>query len=129
VAVGLLLLAGLFIWKNSTSLAPPYPELADEGYVAGKEAAAGFVNLLRRNIAPRDLLNLCFTEWTKSLKYGGNYPLARVDQAQTILEAENAAPSGAHNPARAYREICQVLKGKTIYEHRKTEGNPDAGAA
>lgn len=110
LAAGLILLAGLFIWKNSMSLVPPCPDEAQPGYVAGKEAAAGFVNLLRRNIAPRDLLNVCFAEWTKSLARGGAHVIARVDQAQALIEAENARPPGQRNPVRTYQEICRALK-------------------
>jgi hypothetical protein len=78
--------------------------------VTGKEASAGFVNLLRRNLAPQDMLNVCFSEWTKSLGHGNSYPLARVDAAQAVLEAENARPPAARDPVRAYREVCMALK-------------------
>ncbi|HWH68020.1 MAG TPA: hypothetical protein VNT26_01435, partial [Candidatus Sulfotelmatobacter sp.] len=110
LALGLAVLAGLFIWKNSLSLVPAYPDQEQIETVAGKEAAAGFVNLLRRNIAPRDLLNVCFAEWTKSLTRGNTQVIARVDQAQAVLEAENARPQRQRNPVQAYQEICRVLK-------------------
>jgi hypothetical protein len=111
LAAGLLLLAALFIWKNSLSFVPPYPEEKREDFVAGKEAAAGFVNLLRRNVPARDLLNVCFTEWTKSLSHGTAHLIARVDQAQTLLEKENARPQRDRNPVRTYQEISRILKG------------------
>jgi hypothetical protein len=111
LAAGLVLLAGLFIWKNSTSLAPPYTDERGQGLVAGKEAAAGFVNLLRRNISRREVLRVCFEEWTQSLAHSGSHSIARVDQAQAVIEAENARAQGDRDPVRAYREICGVLKG------------------
>ena len=113
--VGLALLAALFIWKNVTSFVPPYPEERNQSEVAGREAAAGFVNLLRRNIAPKDLLRVCFDEWTKSLLQNPNHSIARVDQAQAILEAENARAQTERDPVRAYQEICHVLKGKKTH--------------
>jgi hypothetical protein len=79
--------------------------------VAGKDAAAGFVNLLHRNVPARDLLNLCFAEWTKSLTRGNAHLIARVDQAQTVLEAENARPQRDRNPVKTYQEISRILKG------------------
>jgi hypothetical protein len=106
---GLLLLAFLFIWKNSFSLVPPHADLARSDHVAGKDATAGYVNLLRRNIAPREILNVCFNEWTKSLLQRGNFRIASVDQAQAVMDAERALPPGARNPVRAYQEICRVL--------------------
>ena len=108
---GLGLLALLFIWKNSSSLVPPYPSAAASGYIEGKDATAGFVNLLRRNIPPRDLLDVCFNEWTKALLHRRNLRITSVDQAQTVMEAEHARPPGARNPVRAYQEICRALKG------------------
>ena len=71
LAAGLLLLAGLFIWKNSTSLMPPHADGRSEDFVAGKDAASGFVNLLRRNIPPRDVFATCFAEWKKTAAPSG----------------------------------------------------------
>jgi hypothetical protein len=110
---GLLLLAALFIWKNSVSFVPPFPEEKREDFVTGKDAAAGFVNLLRRNVPARDLLNVCFSEWTKTLGHGTPHLIARVDQAQTVLETENARPARDRNPVQAYRRICEILRGPT----------------
>jgi hypothetical protein len=112
LAAGLVLLAALFIWKNALSFVPPWPEEKPQDFVAGKDAAAGFVNLLRRNVPARDLLNVCFAEWTKSLGHGTPHLIARVDQAQAVLEAENARPPRDRQPLRAYQQICQILKGK-----------------
>jgi hypothetical protein len=111
LAVGLLVLAALFVWKNTSSLARPYTEEPEPGAVAGKEAGAGFVNLLRRNLPAHELLRTCFDEWTKSLAHSGSHSIARVDQAQTVIEAEIARAQSDRDPVRAYREICRVLKG------------------
>ena len=111
LAVGLLALAGLFVWKNSTSLVPPFADEAAPQEVVGKDASAGLVNLLRRNIATQDVLRVCFEQWTKSLLHTGGHSITRVDQAQAILEAENARAKVARNPVRAYQGICHVLKG------------------
>ncbi len=107
---GLLLLAALFIWKNSVSFVPPQPETDEPGQVTGKDANSGFINLLRRNIAPADVLPVCFEEWTKSLGRGSGIALARVDRAQAVLEAEAARAKTEREPVRAYREICQALQ-------------------
>ena len=113
LAAGLILLAGLFVWKNSMSFLPPYREPSASEQVRGKEASAGFVNLLRRNIRPADVLGVCFEQWTKSLLRGSSHLISRVDEAQAVLEAENARAKTSREPVRAYREICRVLKGTT----------------
>jgi hypothetical protein len=114
VALGVLLLLGLFIWKNSVSFLPPYADDLADGTVSGKDASAGFTNLLRRNVTSRDLLRVCFDEWTKSLLHASSHSISRVDLAQAVLEAENARARTEQDPVRAYQEICRVLKGQPL---------------
>jgi len=101
----LVLLAGLFIWKNSVSLVPPHAEELRKEYIAGKDAAGGFVNLLRRNIPPAKILDACFEEWSKSLAHGGNHTIASVDRASEIMEGQPG-----RNPVLAYQQIAKALK-------------------
>jgi hypothetical protein len=110
LAASLLVLAILFIWKNSTSFVPLYDEDKEQALVQGKEASAGLVNLLRRHIAPHDMLGVCFEQWTKSLSHNSGHLITRIDQAQGILEAESAKAKIGRDPVRAYQEICRVLK-------------------
>jgi hypothetical protein len=112
MVAGFVLLAVLFIWKNSSTFAPTHPRPESEDSVMGRQVVDGFVNLLRRNIAPRDLLTTCFEEWTKSLGRGTGYSITRVDEAQAVIEAENARAQTERKPVRAYREICRALKGE-----------------
>jgi hypothetical protein len=107
----LLLVAGLFIWQHSASFLPRFNDAQPEDEIAGKEAAAGMVSLLRRNIASREVLQVCFNEWTKSLAKRGTYSLARVDEAQALFEAEAKRPKADQDPLRAYRQIRLALKG------------------
>jgi len=109
LAAGLLLLAGLFIWKNASSLVPPHAEPEQQGYIAGKASAAGFVNLLRRSIAPRDLLPVCFAEWKKSAGRPGQYSARRRQQAEAEFQAENSLPPRDRNPIATYKKICSLL--------------------
>jgi hypothetical protein len=110
VAAGLLLLAGLFIWKNSTSLAPPRAEEKNPAFVPGKDAASGFVNLLRRSLAPRDLLATCFAEWKKSAAPSGKFPPAKLQKAEAVFAAEQARPDRERNPLAAYQNISHALE-------------------
>ena len=109
---GLLLLAGLYIWKNSSSLVPASADNRPNKIIAGKDAASGFVNLLRRNIAPRDLLVTGFAEWKKSHVTGGAISAARRQAAEQILQAENALPEKDRRPLAAYQKITETLKIK-----------------
>jgi hypothetical protein len=88
---------------------PPAASEKSQSYVAGKDATAGFVNLLRRNIQVKDVLNACFAEWTRTLLQGKHYTIAGVDQAQAVLEEENARVPTRRDPVGSYKRICEVL--------------------
>lgn len=109
IIAGLILLAGLFIWKNSTSLVPPHADEKREEFVAGKDSGAGFVNLLRRNIAPRDLLATCFAEWKKSAAPSGKISSARMQRAEAVFFSEDALPNKDKDPIETYRKISEAL--------------------
>jgi len=104
VISALVLLAGLFIWKNSVSLVPPHADELRREYITGKAAAGGFVNLLRRNIPAEKILDVCFEEWTKSLTRATRHTIASVDRASEIMETR------ARNPVEAYQQIAKALK-------------------
>lgn len=123
---GLVILALLFIWKNSTSLVPPHADAAASGYVAGRDATAGFVNLLRRNIPAREVLDVIFDEWTKALLHRRNVRIASVDRAQAVMEVERALPAGARNPIRAYQEISRALKSSEFRVPGSEHARPTA---
>jgi hypothetical protein len=108
-AAGLILIAGLFIWKNSTSLVPARVDEKREDFVTGKDTASGFVNLLRRSIAPRDLLATSFAEWKKSAVSSGRYSSARLQQAETNFRSENSKPSADRSPIEVYKKISKEL--------------------
>ena len=100
----LLALAGLYVWKNAVPFLPARPTLQAAGRnqeVAGQESAAGFVNLLRRNIRPSAILGVCFREWKKTCSRA--VPEARLRQVEVMVEAENA------RPVEAYRRITDIL--------------------
>lgn len=82
LAVGLVILGLLFVWKNSTSLVPPLDDVIAAGAVTGRDSNAGFLNLLRRTVKPAQLIAVCVAEWRKShphLKEKGD-ALSRASQ-------------------------------------------------
>jgi hypothetical protein len=107
--LGLLMLAGLFIWKNSTSFIPPAEEEMAAVVVQGKDSAAGFVNLLRRNVPPREILAVCFGEWRQACAHSRRDLAARAEKAQEILVQEQNRPARERNPVATYDAICRIL--------------------
>ena len=104
------LLAALFIWKNALSFVPIPAAPESAHFLPGRDASSGFVNLLRRNIPARDLPQVCFDEWKKSLGKGARHLAARQANAEAALVAEARRPSRERNPLKVYQEICHHLK-------------------
>jgi hypothetical protein len=109
LAGGLILLAVLFIWKNSTSLVPPLTDGKHEAFVIGKDSASGFVNLLRRSITRRNILATCFAEWKKSVAPRGKNLTSRYQQAEAIFIAETSSANTSSNPIETYKKISETL--------------------
>jgi len=109
-ALGLLLLAALFIWKNSASLVPPHPDERRDDFVTGQDTDARFVNLLRRNVPSRDVFGVSFAECKKSAATSGKISRARLQQAEAVFEAEASLPANERNPIATYRTISETLR-------------------
>jgi hypothetical protein len=110
VVGALAVLAILFIWRNAFSFVPPWQMTRAQQFVAGREASAGFVNLLRRNITSANLLQVCFAEWKKSFSKPGAASSTRHVQAEALVNAEMARSPLDRQPLVLYQEICRTLK-------------------
>ncbi len=112
---GLALLAGLFVWKSTAGFLPPYREGSPgPGPVQtpGRDSHSAFVNLLRRNIHPRELLRACLGEWEISFPQAGKEPGQRVERARETAGRQDSRPAGAGDPLEGYRKITRTLKGE-----------------
>ncbi|HEY3855493.1 MAG TPA: DUF4350 domain-containing protein [Verrucomicrobiae bacterium] len=108
---GLLLVAGLFVWKNSAALVPPPVDETIDGQsalVAGKETSAGFASLLRRSIRPEDIILTCFAEW-KSACARQPRAAARLAEVEQIIAEEKSRAAGSRRPLETYRSIHRLL--------------------
>ena len=104
VAAGLLLIAALFVWKNATYLVPHAAQLdPDRDLIRGRESGEGLINLLRRSIAPKQVLAMCAEEWKKAFDPGG--------KSLKSAHLEKVAAGGS-DPVAAYRAIAEVLSQK-----------------
>jgi hypothetical protein len=109
-AIALLALAALFIWKSSVSFLPRTRETFDAAPVLGRESSAGFENLLRRGIAPKNLLQTSLDEWHKSSQLDRRITPPRREKIRAVVEAFNAQEKP--NVVDAYREIARILNRK-----------------
>ena len=109
--IALTALAALYVWKSAVSfvvISVPVKQHED----TLRDNFSGLVNLLRRNIAQADLLDVCFREWSKSFSRENLHNPAIEKQVKSIVSDEAARPSGKRDPLARYREIARVLAGQ-----------------
>ncbi|PYU88945.1 MAG: hypothetical protein DMG08_23435 [Acidobacteria bacterium] len=114
---GLFLLAGLFVWKNMSSLVPPATSAEAAEIHVGRDSAAGFVNLLRRSVPVSTVISVCVRQWEKSLP-ASSPERARVSQVRALM-AETESGSTSH-AVSTYQAICKVLEGKSSTGREQT---------
>ncbi|MBE7219070.1 MAG: hypothetical protein INR64_11415, partial [Caulobacteraceae bacterium] len=98
----LALLVALFVWRNVVSLVPLRREQdgstsAEADTVAGHSVEAGYLNLLRRSVRPRELPAVCLAQW----EMGGG---AAAERVRAVVAHEAAQPARRRSPvALVYR--------------------------
>lgn len=108
--VALLVLAGLFVWKNSLSFVPRSDEDARPDEVHGRHSAAGFVNLLRRSIPADQLLQTCLNEWHKSRLLDRRASPRKLERVRAAVDNYNTA--AAPDAVESYKTISAILNEK-----------------
>jgi hypothetical protein len=103
LALGLTIVAMLFIWKNASSF-PPVSSAPEEEKVFGRTSVAGLVTLLQRHVAPDRLAFACWQEWLKT--HARDIASTRRAQAESVLRNE------ASRPIEALREIQSIVRTK-----------------
>ena len=106
LAGGLLLLAGLLIWRNSSSLLPRRraPAATEARLATERDSASALHHLLRRNIAEADLVPLCVAEWEKSRHESRGYSPEKLG----IIRKLASAP-GKPRAADVYRTLQSII--------------------
>lgn len=106
LAAGLLILAALFIWRNSSPLLPPRRRPGgDEARLAtGRDSASALQHLLRRNIPDTDLIPTCLAVWEKSGHDGRSYSPEKLAAIRQL-----AASEGKRNPVEVYRKMQSII--------------------
>ncbi len=99
LVLALILTSGLFIWKSAAGFPPPAP-LRVTRSVMGEDTSAAFLNLLRRNIKPEDILSTCVEQWRK---------MYQRKAGPSLATAIDLAESGRKTPSQTYARIQQAL--------------------
>lgn len=113
---GLALLALLVFWRGGVGLLPP---LCDEVTAPkpSRSGLSGYADLLRRTIAPTQLLETALQLWEQSQPVACS-PQARqlrqlrVARARQLISQEQALPKKQRDYARAYAALSQALHAR-----------------
>ncbi len=111
---GFLGLALLFAWRASASLAPRYSDTLPTNVgdmELGRDAHAGFSNLVRRSTPRGEVVEVCVNQWRQSVLPG----LGRAD-ANELSKAlgETVQANKAAAPADAYRAVLNQLQERNV---------------
>lgn len=114
----LLVLAALFLWKNSSSLAVRRePAEYSPDVIPGRNAAAGFVGLLRRNIPGDRVLDVCLEEWRKAFAHGTRITPREKASVEEISRAEAGQPPRSRDPVATAQKIHAALRRGPVKPH------------
>ena len=91
----LAIVAGLFIWRSSSSLLPSRAPRSDQA-VSGRDSLDGMTALLRRGIAERDLLRVCYKEWSLN-----GHKSSNIDAQDALFDHKNVVA--------AYKSLMEKL--------------------
>ena len=114
---GIVLLAVLFVWKNSVCFVPPHEdglEESKEGFASGKDYTQGLIGLLRRNISKQDILKVCVEEWEKSIEHGRIVNPDKLVHIKEVVERKEPKAKKNQDPVSGYNTINKILSPKII---------------
>jgi hypothetical protein len=111
----LLVLAGLFAWMNAIPFVPMAYDQGEEGAVVShdKDQLSGLIHLLRRNIPSREILKVCFDEWSKSVGKRNRMLPEDRERVLRIIEREQGPSRSPRDLVTAYNRISRILSEKS----------------
>lgn len=115
LAAAVLILAALYIWANASSFLPADEADSQERshQVLGRDSAEGFTSLLRRNIAPVDLMKICLEQWNRGGAASRPPTPAKLEAMQRVIDEQNALAPNLRDPVTTYRKFCEILNQRT----------------
>jgi hypothetical protein len=110
--IGLLVFILLWAWKSASSLAPGDENterglVGAGGMVSGEDAKSGFIRLLQRNIAKRDLIETCLATWKHSQIT--TIPEDKEKQIGDVTRLHKVNPR-TNQTVSTYLKIADILK-------------------
>lgn len=108
--IAALITAILATWKNVVRLVPASAMPSEgEEFVSGKESFAGLTSLFRRNIAPSELAEVCYAEWSGSLPRASRSVQLTADRVRVAMEEVRNENRTQRDPVEVYRRISGII--------------------
>ncbi len=107
---GLVVLTLFVIWQKTARIPVPDPRRhLQRGNRSGKDSMEGLVGLLRRNVAPRQILQTCYTQWRQAIE--ADLAVSKENRAavQALMQSKDTARHGAGQAVQLYRRIHRML--------------------
>jgi hypothetical protein len=111
-AAGIILLAALFVWKNSVCFIPPHKnehEENEESFVSDKDYTQGLISLLRRNIPKEKILKICIEEWEKSIDQSKMVSSEKIERIKEVVNQKEPKAKKDYDPVKGYKIINEIL--------------------
>ncbi len=112
----LVIIAVLFIWKQTAVLVPIHETTGTDGSETirtGKGNLAGLTNMLKRRYSPADIVRLAVVEWENSpanrakIKYPAT--TRKLEQARAVITAGGNKSKRKNDPIKQYNTILKIL--------------------
>ncbi len=116
--LGMVIVAILFIWKNSVPLIPvgavaSYPK--SKQFETERDFTQGLISLLRRNVPVRQILGVCVVEWKKSFAGKHQVDPKSLERIESLVVADQSGSHHTPDPVGGYRRISRILAQKGKY--------------
>lgn len=105
----LIALAGLYVWKNGVAFAGFAPSVEPPQKGERRDHFSGLVNLLKRNLNPRELPGTCLEEWLKSFSREMKVSPDLPGKLRALVAQETARPAGRRDPVAVYGKMAVLL--------------------
>lgn len=117
----MILLFGLFIWKNSLPFIPYHADnRLERSHIveSPRDDTEGLISLLRRHISKQDILGTCLKEWKKSPVADKDMKDPTMDKIKAVIEAAGRGPGQKSDLPGAYRSIAAIISEDAVSRHR-----------
>lgn len=109
----IVLMAILFVWKNSVHFVPPrkssdgieFNDPSEE-----RDYLSGLISLLRSNISPAKILGVCREEWQAGHQKNAGLSATKIRQINDIIKkGDSVLSKKTRNPVAAYNAIRNII--------------------